>query len=185
MTDWNPSPAKGMIRRGFLDPRIASPSLPLAIVSLASSVQADKNPAPTKGLICRGFLGLSTASPSTQGSKVDIEEPQVCSIVSTSFGATELGLSLSQSYPCMTGGGAPIYSSVSKSQLGYSRRVKDKLAKQLHKNNELLNEVVVETSVEGVEGYSKGVLDAVKFTPNVGLSWGGDEKSLLDLLSVI
>ena len=85
----------------------------------------------------------------------------------------------------MTGGGAPIYSSVSKSQLEYSRRVKDTLAKQLHKSNELLIEVVVETSVEGAEGYSKRVLDAVKFAPNVGLSWEGDEKSLLDLLSVI
>ena len=65
MTYWNPSLAKGMIRRGFLDPRIASPSLPLAIVSPASSVQAEKNPAPMKGLICQGFLGLRSASPST------------------------------------------------------------------------------------------------------------------------
>jgi hypothetical protein len=39
---------------------------------------------------------------------------------------------------------------------------------------------VAETPVEGVEGYSKEVLDAVNFTPVVGLSWGGDEKSLLE-----
>jgi hypothetical protein len=51
----------------------------------------------------------------------------------------------------------------------------------LHKNKELLTKVVAETSVEGVECYSKGVLDSVKFAPNLGLSWGGDEKSLLDL----
>jgi hypothetical protein len=36
-----------------------------------------------------------------------------------------------------------------------------------------------------VEGYSKVVLDAGNFAPMMGLSWGGDEKSLLDLFSVI
>ena len=71
---------------------------------------------------------------------------------------------------------APIYSFVSKSQLGYSRRVKEKVAKQLHKNKELLAEIVVETPVEGVEGYSKGVLDAMNLGPVVGLSWGAEDK---------
>jgi hypothetical protein len=64
--------------------------------------------------------------------------------------------------------------------------VKEKVAKQLHKNKELLAEVVVETPVEGVEGYSKGVLDAMNCAPVVGLSWGGEDKNLLDLfLSLI
>jgi hypothetical protein len=75
---------------------------------------------------------------------------QVCSPLSTnshSYGADELDRSLSQAFPCMTEGGAPIYSSVSKSQLGYSQRVKEKIAKQLHKNKELLAEVVVKTPV--------------------------------------
>jgi hypothetical protein len=68
---------------------------------------------------------------------------------------------------------ALIYSSVSKSQLGYySRRVKEKVAKQLHKNKELLAEVVVETPVEG---YSKGVLDVMNLASVVGLSWGGED----------
>ena len=61
----------------------------------------------------------------------------------------------------------------------------DKIIKQLLKNKELLAEVVEETPVEGVEGYSKVVLDAVKFASIVGLSCGGDEKSLLDPFSVI
>jgi hypothetical protein len=47
---------------------------------------------------------------------------------------------------------------VSKSQLGYSRRVKEKVAKQLNKNKEMLAEVVVVNPGEGVEGYSKEVL---------------------------
>jgi hypothetical protein len=108
---------------------------------------------------------VKEASSSIQGSKDDI-----------SYRAAELGMRLRQSYPHMMESGTPIYSSVSKSQLGYFRRVKDKIVKQLLKNKELIAEVVAETSVEGVEGYSKVVLDAVKFTPIVGLSCGGDEK---------
>jgi hypothetical protein len=83
----------------------------------------------------------------------------------------------------MSEGGTSFYSSVFKSQLGYSWRVKEKVAKQLYKNQELLAVVVAETPVEG---YSKVVLDAENFAPVMGLSWGGDEKSLLDLfLSLI
>jgi hypothetical protein len=85
----------------------------------------------------------------------------------------------------MTEGGAPIHSFVSKSQLGYSQRVKEKVAKQLHKNKELLAEVVVETPVERVEGYSKRVLDAMNLASDVGLSWGGEDNNLLDLFSII
>ena len=44
---------------------------------------------------------------------------------------------------------------------------------------------MVETPVEGVEGYSKGVLNAMNFAPVVGLSWGGEDKNLLDLFSII
>jgi hypothetical protein len=51
--------------------------------------------------------------------------------------------------------------------LGYFWRVKKKVAKQLHKNKELLAEVVVETPVEG---YSKGVLDVMNLASVVGLS---------------
>ena len=55
----------------------------------------------------------------------------------------------------------------------------------MNKNKELLAEVVVETPVEGVEGYSKGVLDVMNSAPVVGLSWGGEDKNLLDLFSVM
>ena len=76
----------------------------------------------------------------------------------------------------MTESGAPIYSSVYKSQMEYSRRVKDKIVKQLLKKKELLTEFVVETLVEeGVEGYSKVALDAVKFAPTCG----GDKKKTI------
>jgi hypothetical protein len=59
--------------------------------------------------------------------------------------------------------------------------VKEKVAKQLLKNKELLAKVVAETLVEGVEGYPKVVLDAVNFAPVVDLSWEGDKKRVLDL----
>ena len=55
--------------------------------------------------------------------------------------------------------------------------MKENVAKQLHKNKKLLAKVVVKTLVEGVEGYSKWVLDAINFAPVVGLSWGVEDKS--------
>ena len=69
---------------------------------------------------------------------------------SHSYGAVELGRSLCQP------SSAPL--NVSKSKLGYSWRVKEKVAKQLNKNKELLAEAVVDTSVDEVEGASKMVL---------------------------
>ena len=89
---------------------------------------------------------MKVVSSSIQGYKDD-----------SSHGAAELGMRLHKPYHHMTESGAPIYSSVSKSQMGYiPQRVKDKIAKQLHKNKnkELLAEVVEKTPVEGVEGYS-------------------------------
>jgi hypothetical protein len=74
------------------------------------------------------------------------------------------------SHPRMTESGKPIYSSVSKSNLRYSRRVKKKIGKQLNKNKKLLTETVKDTPVVRVEGYFKGVLDATELTPNLGVT---------------
>ena len=71
---------------------------------------------------------------------------------------------------------------VSKSQVVYARRVKDEISKQLLKNKELLAEVVADIPAEG---YSKEVICTMNFAPVVGLSWGGDDKRLLNLLSKI
>jgi hypothetical protein len=168
----------GLIRWGFFGLRVASSRSVEKEASLSSQgckvsqVEVDENPAPVKGLIRRGCLGLSSASPSMLVVE-EVLSSQVCSPLSTnslSFRADELGRILSQVFPCMTEGGAPIYSSISNSQVGYSWRVKEKVAKQLNKNKELLAEVVVETLMEGVEGYSKGVLNAMNSAPVVGLS---------------
>ena len=65
----------------------------------------------------------------------------------------------------------PSEASVSLSHLAYSRRIKKKVAKQLHKNKELLAESVGVTQV-GAKGYSKAALDAMEFAPVVGMTWG-------------
>ena len=89
------------------------------------------------------------------------------------------------SYLGMTECGTPIYSSVSKSQLGYSRRVKKNIGKKLNKNKKLLAGIVVDTPVMGLEGYFEGVLDAMECTPTFGLTFGGNEQRLLNLFLVI
>ena len=95
----NPSPAMGLIRHGFFGPRVTSPS---------RSVEKEAS--------------LSTQGCKDPSDKVD-ENPTLAK------GVAEMGRSISQAFPCMTEGGAPFYSSVSKSQLGYSWRVKKKVAK--------------------------------------------------------
>jgi hypothetical protein len=134
---------KSLIRWRFFGPRADSPSL----------ATDDEIPALASGLIYRGFLGSSLAPPAL---------PVVKGSTPHSDGVAELGGSLSQ----------PISSTsfVSKSQLGYSRRVKEKVAKQLNKNKELLAKVVVDNPGEGVEGYSKEVLDMMNVAPVVGMS---------------
>jgi hypothetical protein len=86
-----------------------------------------------------------------------------------------VGRSLSQS--------ASSTSAVSKSQLGYFRRVKDKVAKQLTKNKELLAEVVIDNPEEGVKVHSKEVHSAMNMASVVGMSWGGNDSKMLDLFS--
>ena len=159
----------------------------LAVVCVPSEVVPTKAVhilASENWLLRRGFLGsknashplptIKEASSSVKGSKVVVEEPLVCYPLKKH--AAELGLRLSEPFPRMSKGGAPIYSAVSKSQIGYARRVKEKIAKQLQNNKDLFVEVVVETA----ENYLEKVLDAMKFTSTVRLSSGegGDEKSL-------
>jgi hypothetical protein len=149
--------AKGLLRLGFLGSRNAASSLP----------------------------GMKEASLSAKGSKVVDEDSQVCS--SSKKHAVELSLRLSEPFSRISKSGAPSYSSVSKSQVWYARRVKEKLAKQLHKNKELFAKVVADSLEKGEENYLEVVLDAVKFASSMGLSCGegDDKKSLLNLFSNI
>jgi hypothetical protein len=96
----------------------------LAMVCVPSEVVPAKAVpilASKKGLFCRGFLGsknashsppaMKEASSSVKGSKAVIEESLVCS--SSKKHAAELGLRLSEPFPRMSEGGAPIYFAVS------------------------------------------------------------------------
>jgi hypothetical protein len=77
----------------------------------------------------------------------------------------------------MTDSGTPIYPSISKSQKGYSQRVKNNIGKQLIKNKNLLTFVANTPGIEE-EGYSEGVLDAMELAPTLGLTLGNDKKKL-------
>jgi hypothetical protein len=140
------------------------------------------NPSPALGLIKRGFLG-PRAAPSAPGKAVEkparaCSDPPALPVVEGSCDrAAELGRGLSQSLPTT--------SPVSKSQRGYAKRVKEKVAKQLNKNKELLAESLVDVPVVGEEGYSNKVLGAMNLAPVVGMTWGGDDKKLLDLFSAM
>ena len=63
--------------------------------------------------------------------------------------------------------------------------MKSNIGKQLNKNKKLMAKVVADTPVVGVEGYSEVVLDAMESAPTLGLTFGGDKQSLLNLFSII
>jgi hypothetical protein len=163
----SPSHALSLIRRGFFGPRAVSPSPSGVEASLSSK---GKDPLPENGLLRRGFLGSNFASSSLleksskQDAKIDDGEVRVCSTVSSNGAVAVLTPMFPSLNWCIPGGS------------------KDEVAKQLLKNKDLLTKVVADILVEG---YSKEVIDTMNFAPMVGLSWGGDDKRLSSLFSVI
>jgi hypothetical protein len=128
-----------------------------------------------KSLIKRGFFGPRAAAPSLV---VADSLDKACELThrrSLSVGAVDLDKRLSHPVSSI--------SSISKSELGYFRRVKDKVAKQLNKNKELLAEAVNDNPDIAAEDHSKEVLRTLKTASVMGVTWGGDEKKMLDLLS--
>jgi hypothetical protein len=127
--------------------------------------------APEKALslIQRGFFGPRAASPtSSRGSSqgkgaLSSSLPEISVL---SLGAAEVGLN----------------PTVSKSEVVYARRVKKEISKQLFKNKEILAKVATDIPSEG---FSKEVISTMNFASVVGLSWGGDDKRMLNLLSKI
>jgi hypothetical protein len=133
----------------------ASVSVDLAGEASVSANLAVVSP-PVKSLIKRGFFGPRAAAPSTVVA-VDLDS-SLCHPVSSISG-------------------------ISKSELGYFRRVKDKVAKQLNKNKELLAEAVMEIPDKGAEDHSIEVQRTFKMASVMGVTWGGDDKKMLNLLS--
>lgn len=58
---------------------------------------------------------------------------------------------------------------------------KNKIGKQLNKNKKLLAEVVADAPAGQMEGSSEVVLGAMELAPTLGLTFEGDEKSLLNI----
>jgi hypothetical protein len=151
-------------------------------------IQVVRPSAPAKSLIWRGFLGpravssppvvLKEVLPVLKGKVPTPEE-------GSSSGATVLLLSL----VCLSSdgdavmeprreSGIPSNSSISMSQLWYTRRVKEKVAKQLNKNKVLIAEAVGVIPVVGEDR----VANALNLAPVLGLSWVGEDKKLRDLV---
>jgi hypothetical protein len=127
---------------------------------------------PVKSLIKRGFFGPRAAASST--AVVESLPDPACELIrrgSLLVGMADLDRGLSHPVSSISG--------ISKSELGYFRRVKDKVAKQIIKNKELL----VEDLDERAEGYSNEVHRTMKMASVMGVMWGGEDKKMLDMLS--
>jgi hypothetical protein len=135
-----------------------------SLAKATSQAKSARNSSPVKSLIRRGFFGLRV-TPSAPTSAALSALPRVKRTASTPEGATALGRSLSQTVVSTP--------AVSKSQLGYFRRVKEKVAKQLSKNKELLAETIFASLGEGVEGYPEEVHKVLGVASMVGMTWGG------------
>jgi hypothetical protein len=132
--------------------------------------QMVRPPAPMKSLIRRGFLGPRNISPHPVVLK-EVLPVFKTSDISTEDEASSIPVSSNRTVVTEPN---PINSSVS----WYNRRVKEKVAKQLNKNKELSAEAVGISPVGGGDRVS----DALNLAPVLGLSWGGEDKKLRDII---
>jgi hypothetical protein len=111
-------------------------------------------------------MSKSPASPALPGVKDAVSIPD---------GAAALGRNLSHSFDSNSG--------ISKAELGFFRRTKEKVAKQLNKNKELLAETIFASPGKGVEGPSKEVHRMMGVASVCGMTWGGDDNKMMDFFS--
>jgi hypothetical protein len=142
--------AKSLIRRGFFGPRAAPP--PPVVLKEVLQVHKGKDPIPEVG-----SSPDAAVLPLLQGS--------------SSFDGAALKETRRES-------GTPTNSTVSLSQLWYTRRVKEEVAKQLNKDKDLIVEVVGVIPVVGEDR----VANALNLALVLGLSLGGEDKKLRDLV---
>jgi hypothetical protein len=130
------------------------------------------DPPPVKNMIKRGFFGPRPAVSSTVVIE-SLPDPagELIRRGSLSVGMTDLDRD--RSHPMSSNSG------IFKPELEYFRMVKQKAAKQRIKNKELL----VEDLDEGVQGYSNEVHRTMKMASVMGLTWGGEDKKMLDVLA--
>jgi hypothetical protein len=145
----------------------------------AENIQVVRPTDPARSLLRRGFLGPRAVSPSPVVLKevspvIKGKEPATedgsCAVSSFSVPVTlcsSVGTDVTKPIPFNSSG--PWW---------YTRRVKEKLAKQLNKNKELIAEAV---GVKHVVREDR-LADALKLAPVLGLSWRGEDKKFQDLV---
>jgi hypothetical protein len=148
-----PAPMKSLLRRGFFGPRIGSPH-PVVLKEVLPVFKNSDISTEDEASSISGPVIL----PSLLEDKQGVHSTQVCESSNRTV-ETEPN---------------PINSSVS----WYNRRVKGKMAKQLNKNKELIAEAVGILPVGGGDRVS----DALNLAPVLGLSWGGEDKKLRDII---
>jgi hypothetical protein len=148
-----PAPMKSLLRRGFFGPRIGSPH-PVVLKEVLPVLKNSDISTEDEASSISGPVIL----PSLLEDKQGVHSTQVCESSNRTV-ETEPN---------------PINSSVS----WYNRRVKGKMAKQLNKNKELIAEAVGILPVGGGDRVS----DALNLALVLGLSWGGEDKKLRDII---
>jgi hypothetical protein len=163
------APARSLLRRGFLGPRAVSPSS--VVLKEVSPVIKGKEPA-TEDESCAvpSFSApvLPTVIlPSMQEDKQGVQSTVAAVSPSAQVCPSSVGTDVTKPIPFNSSG-----------SWWYTRRVKEKLAKQLNKNKELIAEAV---GVKHVVREDR-VADTLNLAPVLGLSWGGEHKKFQDLV---
>jgi hypothetical protein len=156
-----PAPMKSLLRRGFLGPRIGSPH-PVVLKEVLPVFKTSDISTKDVASSISGPVIIPSLLEDKQGvhstATFVLPSSQVCESSNRTV-VTEPN---------------PINSSVS----WYNRRVKGKVAKQLNKNKELIAEAVGVLLVGGGDRVS----DTLNLAPVLGLSWGGEDKKLWDII---
>jgi hypothetical protein len=160
-----PVPMRSLLRRGFLGPRIVSPH-PVVLKEVVPVFKGKDTSTAVEASSTSGPVIFPSLLEDKQGvhstAAVVLPSSQVCQ-------SSNRTLVMEPN---------PINSSVSLSQMWYNRRVKEKVARQLNKNKELIAEAVGVLPVGGGDR----VTDALNLSPVLGLSWGGNDKKLRDIV---
>jgi hypothetical protein len=166
------APAKSLIRRRFFGPRAVSP--PPVVLKEVLPVLKGKDPTTEVGSCFVPTTSVPVIppviSPSLLEDKQGVQSPVAVALPSSQICSSFDGTTVTEPIP--------INFFVSLSQLWYTRRVKEKVAKQLNKKKELIVEAMGVFPVVGEDQ----VADTFNLAPVLGFSWGGEDKKLRDLV---
>ncbi|XP_059433661.1 uncharacterized protein LOC132166792 [Corylus avellana] len=137
----------------------SSALVPVAKERETATVKADRKPPLAKGFLRREFFGpCSASSPSLPSSEVKVVSSEAV---------------LSESKSAKIGENVEV-GECNSAKIGENVEVGECKSARFGENGEV-----------GLESYSEVVLNAMEIAPSLGLSFGGDEKRLMDLLLAI